>query len=137
MVHICLQGLVLIGLTFLAAGFRYFGTAIRWLLIAGLALDFSLGILLHVSLENLDYMDKVPQTDDPIAFSLAQAAPSRTSEPSSRPLNGSMQRRQSQADGDPLLADPLPLLGRPVRRTAARAAMLFWSPCSSALSGSR
>ena len=109
--HICLQGLVLIGLTFLAAGFRYLGTVIRWLLIAGLALDFSLGILLQLSLENLDQTVEDPNTYELVAFSLAQA-PKQNLGAKLAPLEWFQRNAGNhKPDGDSLLQTPFPFWG--------------------------
>jgi hypothetical protein len=109
--HICLQALVVIGLAFLAASFRVMGTALRWLLIAGLALDFSVGILLHLSLENLDQSVVDARTRDPVAFTLAQGPMQN--------LGGKLAPREwfernardHRPEGDPLLQTTIPFWG--------------------------
>jgi hypothetical protein len=109
--HICLQGLVLIGLSFLAAGFRYLGPVVRWLLIAGLALDFSLGVLLQLSLENLDQTVEDPNTHELVAFSLAQA-PKQNLGAKLAPLEWFQRNAGNhKPDGDPLLQTPFPFWG--------------------------
>jgi hypothetical protein len=50
--HICLQPLLLIGLTFLAVRYRTLPRAVRLLLWAGLLVDSAVGVYLHFSLEN-------------------------------------------------------------------------------------
>ncbi|MEO5959672.1 MAG: glycosyltransferase family 39 protein [Opitutaceae bacterium] len=53
--HICLQPLVLLGLAFLAARWATLGQTWQRLLVAGAALDFSLGIALQFGTENFAF----------------------------------------------------------------------------------
>jgi hypothetical protein len=50
--HITLQSLTLLGITFLAANLTHLPRWLRWVPIFGLAIDFALGILLLVRMEN-------------------------------------------------------------------------------------
>jgi hypothetical protein len=50
--HICGQPMVLMGVAFLAARYRSLPQPLRWLGLAGCAVDFALGVFLHFSLEN-------------------------------------------------------------------------------------
>lgn len=50
--HICLQALVLLGLSFLAARWRGLGRAWRVALAAGATVDFAIGIALHFAVQN-------------------------------------------------------------------------------------
>ena len=54
--HICLQGLVLLGLCLLAASWREIRSPIRWLILPGLAVDFCFGIFLQFTLESRDFL---------------------------------------------------------------------------------
>jgi hypothetical protein len=45
--HVVLQPLILLGIAFLASRFVDWGRAVRWLAIAGLAVDVAAGVLLH------------------------------------------------------------------------------------------
>ncbi len=50
--HLCLQAIVLLGLALIAAGLPDLPRGLRWALVAGLAADFALGVLLHFGLES-------------------------------------------------------------------------------------
>jgi hypothetical protein len=65
--HVTLQPLVLLGLTLLAASFRFLPTLLRGALLAGCVLDFAVGIFLQVHIENLA-LD--PQNPPDAAFRL-------------------------------------------------------------------
>jgi hypothetical protein len=50
--HVTLQPIVLLGLTFLAANFRLFPRALRWIVLLGCLADASLGVLLQTWLQS-------------------------------------------------------------------------------------
>jgi len=54
LVHICLQPLVVFGLALLAASWADLSRQLRRILVAGLAVDFVLGVALHLYVEHLD-----------------------------------------------------------------------------------
>lgn len=51
--HLCLQPVVLMGVTFLAANLPPLPSAARCVLAAGAAVDFAVGVLLQLSIENI------------------------------------------------------------------------------------
>jgi hypothetical protein len=55
LVHICLHAMVLLGLTLVAAGWRLVPPALRWVLAAGVVLDFALGVFLHFTFQHRDH----------------------------------------------------------------------------------
>jgi hypothetical protein len=55
LVHICLQAMVLLGLTLAAAGWPRVPPALRWVLAAGVVLDFALGVFLHFTFQHRDH----------------------------------------------------------------------------------
>ena len=101
--HICLQAMVLIGLAFMAAGFRLLPGGLRWVLIAGLAFDLGAGVLLHLSLENAGE-DTTDSAGALVVFRFAQS-PMHNLGVKLRP---DLEARQ---DNDPLFQSPLSFWG--------------------------
>jgi hypothetical protein len=66
MAHVCLQPLILSGLALIASRFGQLEAGWKIFLVAGLALDAALGVLLHVRLEHMETplgLGRVPAFD--------------------------------------------------------------------------